>query len=531
VIQVRFAILLLCTLLSLLSQQAQFHDLVVITLIALLISAPLPRSWFTTARPLLEGAVAAAIIGSATPLPEALLPYLIVPPIAAGLLSGTRTALATTTVSLLVLVGARLNIGYLPRPELTAAAEWIFLGLAAGLVASWVRALSAGRSDEPSTYMAAHELLIRLRDVARTLPAGLDEVALAQQLLTRLGKLLEFDRAGIYAHGELGVLTPLAFAGSDQLEWQPDVRHGIWGEVLTGGGPAQQTGTFSDPDTGYSAVLALALGERRLALVGFERESGGWTSQELEQARALADSAALGIDAGQLFSEVRTIATAEERRRLAREIHDGIAQEIASVGYVVDDLRAGSSEESTRVGLTSLREDLTRIVTELRLSIFDLRADVQPATGLGAALTGYAHNVGTGSGLTIHLVLDETAHRLPLDTEAELLRVAQEAITNARKHARAHNLWVTCRVDPPTAFMRIADDGQGMQEPREDSFGISIMRERAQRIGATLSVRARVGGGTVVEIALGSSIASSRTARPTISDPDSPTQRDRRRRH
>ena len=71
-------------------------------------------------------------------------------------------------------------------------------------------------------------------------------------------------------------------------------------------------------------------------------------------------------------------------------------------------------------------------------------------------------SVGTGSGLTVHLVLDESAYRLPIEAETELLRVAQEAITNARKHARARNLWVTCRVDPPRAFLRIADDGKGL---------------------------------------------------------------------
>ncbi len=103
----------------------------------------------------------------------------------------------------------------------------------------------------------------------------------------------------------------------------------------------------------------------------------------------LVDDAALRIDTALLFSEVRALATAEERRRLAREIHDGIAQEIASLGYLVDDLAAGTEDEHVATELRHLREELTRVVTELRLSIFDLRSDVQPATGLGAALSDY----------------------------------------------------------------------------------------------------------------------------------------------
>lgn len=104
----------------------------------------------------------------------------------------------------------------------------------------------------------------------------------------------------------------------------------------------------------------------------------------------------------------------------------------------------------------------------------------------------------------MHLVLDESTDRLSVETETELLRIAQEAITNARRHSRARNLWVTCRVNPPSAYMRVADDGRGLGSPRIDSYGLDIMRERAGRLGVDLSVRERRGGGTVIEIALGS---------------------------
>jgi signal transduction histidine kinase len=265
----------------------------------------------------------------------------------------------------------------------------------------------------------------------------------------------------------------------------------------------QQTGTFSDPQHGHSAVLALRLGDRRVGLIGVERDGGPWSARHLARAQQLADDAALRIDTGQLFSEVRALATVEERRRLAREIHDGIAQEVASLGYAVDDLSARTTDPETNADLASLRDELTRIVNELRLSIFDLRTDVQPASGLGAALTSYVRSVGTGSGITVHLVLDESAYRLPIEAETELLRVAQEAITNARKHARARNLWVTCRVDPPRAFLRVADDGTGLGSARPDSFGLEIMRERTARLGASFTVRNRVGGGTVVEVTVG----------------------------
>jgi signal transduction histidine kinase len=513
IVVVRAGVLCLCGLLSLLTErEVPSRDLALLFVIALASSVPMPRSWFTGTRPVLEAIAAAAVIGSATPLHEPLLPYLVVPPLAAGLLSGVLASLLTNVASLAVLVAGRAVGGDLTsRSEVTLIAEWVGLGVATGLVGAWARSVARREKQANSTYLSAHRLLTRLRDVTRALPTGLDEVALAQQVLSRMRDDLDFDRAALYARSESGVLVPLSVSGAEHVDWTPTPDEGIWHKVLQSGRAVQQTGTFTDPSHGHSAALALRLGDRRVGLVAMERDAGPWSPRTMEKAQHLADDAALRIDTGQLFSEVRALATVEERRRLAREIHDGVAQEVASLGYVVDDLTARETDDDSREDLQRLRDELTRIVSELRLSIFDLRSDVQPTAGLGSALTGYIRTVGAGSGITVHLVLDESAQRLPIEAETELLRVAQEAITNARKHARARNLWVTCRVDPPRAFLRIADDGRGLGTPRSDSFGMDIMRERSTRVGAVFSARNRVGGGTVIEVTLGS---TSRAGRP-----------------
>jgi signal transduction histidine kinase len=198
------------------------------------------------------------------------------------------------------------------------------------------------------------------------------------------------------------------------------------------------------------------------------------------------DEQALRLDAALAFDEIRSIATMEERHRLAREIHDGVAQEIASLGYVVDDLTAHATSDTQRRKLHALRSELTRVVSELRLSIFDLRTEV--SAGLGSALSDYVREVGARSGLTVHLTLDVSPTRLRGEVETELFRIAQEAITNARKHSCASNLWVDCRIQPPAASIIVRDDGGGLGRPRDDSYGIKIMRERAGRIGAALSI-------------------------------------------
>jgi len=231
------------------------------------------------------------------------------------------------------------------------------------------------------------------------------------------------------------------------------------------------------------------------------------------------DEHSMRIDTAMTFEEVRTMATADERRRLAREIHDGIAQEVASLGYIVDELVDDSVNPAHVEALQALRGELTRVVSELRLSIFDLRSEIIPQAGLGAALSDYVRQVGSRSTMTVHLSLDEAATRLTGGVEAELFRISQEAITNARKHSQARNLWVDCRVQPPFARIQVRDDGRGLRRGGdEDSFGMRIMQERASRIDARLDITAPQNGGppkgTTVTITLGedSSLALVREA-------------------
>ncbi|HQR79442.1 MAG TPA: histidine kinase, partial [Actinomycetota bacterium] len=307
-------------------------------------------------------------------------------------------------------------------------------------------------------YRSAHRLLSRLQLVSRQLPAGLDEVALAQQTLEQLNQAIPAERSVLFVYQD-AQLVPYAVRGADRSPFprlEPgsvaSVRKGkpLVGKGVVSGGPQQE------------ALIPLTLGARLVGVAALQNSIQPFESSDMKQALAGAQEAALRIDSGRLFADVRTAATTEERRRLAREIHDGIAQELASVGYALDGLVADLQGTQTQVAADEIRAEVRRIITELRLSIFDLRADVQPGVGLGSALTSYVQQAGTAAGLTVHLVMDEAHDRLALAQETELLRIAQEAVTNVRRHANAENVWVTCRVDPPYAYLRIADDGTGM---------------------------------------------------------------------
>jgi signal transduction histidine kinase len=213
--------------------------------------------------------------------------------------------------------------------------------------------------------------------------------------------------------------------------------------------------------------------------------------------------ATVRLDTAVLFLAFRDSATVEERRRLAREMHDGVAQEMASLGYFVDSLVQQEPEGSDRARqLRLLRERLTMVVGEVRRSVQTLRTSIGENDSLGTAIGSLARHLSASSGTPIHVTLDESTTRLRPEVESELLRIAQEAMTNAVRHAGARSINVQCRVAPPTAEIVVSDDGRGLGIGRDDSHGLEIMRERAALIGAVLDVANAVPHGTTVAVSL-----------------------------
>ena len=135
-----------------------------------------------------------------------------------------------------------------------------------------------------------------------------------------------------------------------------------------------------------------------------------------------------------------------------------------------------------------LRERLTMVVGEVRRSVQTLRTEIGENDSLGTAIGSLARHLSASSGIPIHVTLDEKTTRLRPEIESELLRIAQEAMTNAVRHSGARSINVQCRVAPPTAEIVVTDNGRGLGAGRDDSHGLEIMRERAALIGAELDV-------------------------------------------
>jgi signal transduction histidine kinase len=515
---IRLVLLAVCVALSTATGSIQTNGwaLCLLALTAVASSLPVRPGPAMRLQPVLAAVLAALVITVVAGAPVPLLPYLLAPVIDAGLVGGLVTAITASGLA----AGAELAVSVANGRDdlglaIASSSQWVLFTVAVGALAAWVRRLQRRPGPQPDpSYAAAYRLLSQLRLVSRQLAGGLDPVSLAQALLQTLHGSLQFDRAVCLARGgDGGRLVPLAYHGVSAADWAATLdAAGELTEAWIEGHPVAVSHRF-DGSPGGAAAVVLRMGVRTFGIVAFEWDARPPDRAALVAVEPAVTEASLRLETALLFSDIRTIATAEERRRVAREIHDGIAQELASLGYVIDDLTARAGDNGLGDDLRTLRRELSRVVGELRLSIFDLRTEVRDAGGLGTAITDYVQQVGATSNLRVHIVLDEAPTRLPMDTETELLRVVQEAVTNARKHSRAENLWVSCTINPPDARISIEDDGVGLGQARSDSYGLMIMRERAERVGGTLDVGPRAPRGTSVTLTVhGSSARTDRVA-------------------
>ncbi|MGA2215727.1 MAG: two-component regulator propeller domain-containing protein [Bryobacteraceae bacterium] len=197
----------------------------------------------------------------------------------------------------------------------------------------------------------------------------------------------------------------------------------------------------------------------------------------------------------------------EERGRLAREIHDTLAQGFVGISSQLDAvaLTLNGRVDVARKHLDLARKMVRHSLTEARRSVMDLRASALEGHDLPAALSEAAPQWTAGSAVHIRVDVEGEHRPLPEETEQHLLRIAQEAVTNAVKHAHASQVRIHLQMAGRELSLRVADDGQGFEQDEAFSevgghFGLLGMRERAERLGGELRLRSEPGQGTEVHV-------------------------------
>jgi PAS domain S-box-containing protein len=360
-----------------------------------------------------------------------------------------------------------------PREALLAFCD----ALAQALALDWTAWVSPARRER---LLCAHGRL-GVRESARWLPWNSDEGGLGERA-AREGRTLVWE-GGAAAQPE----DPLSDLGQSLAQIIPEARFALAAPV---------------PGAG--------------ALLGISRRPCAQTRHRLRIAEALAQQAAVALQRADLVAQLeqtssdrRRLAEAlvraqeEERSRLSRELHDGAGQTLTAVAIQLD-LAERAVPEAARAPLQRARREVEQTLEELRRLSHALRPAVLDRLGLGEALREMCRAL-LSEQLAVRLVLPEGGLHLPAEQATALFRIAQAALTNVVRHARATQAEVRVELDTDakTVALEVIDDGRGFdQTVSTGSLGLFAMRERAEGLGGTLSVRSAPGEGTRVRAIL-----------------------------
>ncbi len=234
------------------------------------------------------------------------------------------------------------------------------------------------------------------------------------------------------------------------------------------------------------------------------RQVGYYEEKDAQLAQAFADQAAIAMHNAELHQQAQITAVADERSRIARELHDSVTQAIYSVTLYADATRLALNDGELAIvaeNLNELRAMAREAMLDMRLLIFELRPPVLEEEGLVTALQTRLDAVEERSGVGATLQVTGE-RRLPLALENELYRIAQEALTNVVKHARARQVSISLGFDEAEVCLEIEDDGVGFDTAVDHSGGMGLrgIQERVEKIGGNLLVQSTPGQGTMLRV-------------------------------
>lgn len=375
------------------------------------------------------------------------------------------------------------------------------------------------------------EQLATLLDLQRELALETDVDVVLRRIAETASVILDAERATLYVIDEdRNELWSRVLTGAEIEEIRlPLDGRGLATEVARGGGALRVDHPYDDPRfdpsvdarTGYRtrSVLVLpidARDRRRLGVLQVvNRRSGEFTAGDERLGLALAGAASIALEYLQLNEELaserlRVVKVAEEtRHRLARELHDGVAQALANaaMGLEIAQRRGRTDPTGALEELGPMRERLLTSQREMRDILFALRPVVLEQGGLGAAVRALAERADGTNGTRVQPRDVQTTRRLRAEVEAGAFTVIREAVNNAIKTGRAPHVNIDVLDEAGSLTAVVEDDGKGFDVAatlanyaERGSLGLLQMRESARLIGAHLAIDSMPGQGTRVRL-------------------------------
>ena len=347
-------------------------------------------------------------------------------------------------------------------------------------------------------------------------------------ILDQLREIIEYTHCGLFAL-EDSVLVTLAMRGTQESEQFTPFRIHLKGPetlaaLFNGHRPIRIADVWSENpqaqflrtllDDGAAVLLEgmrswmwvpLAVKGRIIGGVGVAHEKKNhFTPHHADLALSVANQAAITMVNAELYKDAQTLAVLEERQNLARNLHDAINQSLFSAGLIAEVLpRLWEREpEEARRSLEDLRRLTRGALAEMRSLLVELRPSALTDTDLDdlLRLLGNAFTGRTNIPVAVTVKGEGT---LPAETQVVLYRICQEALNNIAKHAKASRVEIEMRYVSGTLELYIRDDGRGFDTSEQlppGHYGLSMMQERAETVGALLTITSQVGHGTVIAI-------------------------------
>jgi PAS domain S-box-containing protein len=309
----------------------------------------------------------------------------------------------------------------------------------------------------------------------------------------------EESKSGLSASWRAGAQSPtIEVFRSQQAMLVPNVREFLLGDELYG--PIHDVVREAIWDTAYIVpVVSRSKSLGALNLLYLHGHEPG--EEETVFLRAVADQTAVAIENARLFSEVRGKAALEERQRLARELHDSVSQALYGIALGTKTARALVTHDPDQAAepLDYVLSLTDAGMAEMRALIFELRPESLEKEGIVTALEKQAAALRARHKTEVEIDLC-TEPEVPLDVKETLYRIAQEALHNVVKHARARNVHIRMLCSSEYIALDVTDDGKGFDTMADfpGHLGLRSMRERAERLGGTLAVESAPGKGTKI---------------------------------
>jgi len=364
---------------------------------------------------------------------------------------------------------------------------------------------------------ALYEVALQLTDRTETHPV-LDAVA------RHARELLAADRAVVCLAG------PESARGSrrlsDRLALADDGSVCVLAHLGGAGGPHRNPNCPVQPGPTGQPFMSRQLRsvEGHLGELCVVRENGvPFTDADGSLLATLADMAAIAVTTARLKEAEQQLVIVAERDRIARELHDSLAQVLGHIHLRLRGIEARLDGAAPIIGaeLADLADVADEAYRDVREAILGLRETISSDTGLEGALREYITKYARQTGITATFMCDETARQvLPPRAEIQLLRVVQEALTNVRKHAGASRVVVRIHCPDGAPTVEIEDDGSGFDPAQigtsfNGGFGLTSMRERVEQVGGTLEMHTAPGAGTRLVVRLQSEEPRVTPATPT----------------